>query len=167
MIGARRCRIPTPLSDEPSTVDGPKGRTGMTHPLRLSVKEFWTGFRAQCKATRYCALPPAPNGMRSEFARGEGIWKRDRNDRHWAPAIDRATFSQPINTMPRSQAALRRDARPRGRFASSMPKNLRRPVRINIMSAARSQPDRIGPLCPIPNQSSPRSVTTSAAASQL
>jgi len=39
--------------------------------------------------------------------------------------------------------------------ASSMPKNLRRPVRINIMSAARSQPDRIGPLCPIPNQSSP------------
>jgi len=43
----------------------------------------------------------------------------------------------------------------------------RRPVRINIMSAARSQPDRIGPLCPIPNQSSPHSVTASAAASQL
>jgi hypothetical protein len=43
----------------------------------------------------------------------------------------------------------------RGRSASSMPKNLRRPGRINIMSTARSQPDRIGPLCPIPNQSSP------------
>ena len=64
----------------------------------------------------------------------------------------------------RSQAALRRYVMP-GRLersASSMPKNLRRPVRTNIMSAARSQPDRIGPLCPIPNQSSPRSITASA-----
>jgi hypothetical protein len=57
----------------------------------------------------------------------------------------------------RSQTALQRHVMPGrlGRSASSMPKNLRRPVRINIMSAARSQPDRIGPLCPIPNQSSP------------
>jgi len=93
-----------------------------------------------------------------------------RNDRFWRhQAVDRATFSKPINTTPRSQAALRRHVMPgpRGRFASSMPKNLRRPVRINIMSAARPQPDRIGPLCPIPNQSSSRSVTASAAASQL
>jgi hypothetical protein len=91
-----------------------------------------------------------------------------RNDRFWQ-AVDRATFSQPINTMPRSQAALRRQEMPGpvDDFASTMPKNLRRPVRINITSAARSQPDRIGALCPIPNQSSPRSVTASAAASQL
>ena len=34
-----------------------------------------------------------------------------RNDRFWQ-AVDRATFSQPINTMPRSQAALRRHVMP-------------------------------------------------------
>ena len=170
----RRSSANTAVPDEPRAVAGRKGRTGMTHPHRLSMKAFLDGLSGRNVRPRDTALFLQHRMACEASLRAARLYGSGTNLTQERPLLA-APSGRPRYILAADQhdAALSsrtpvtRDARPPWTICVVDAEEPPRPVRINIMSAARSQPDRIGPLCPIPNQSSPCSVTASAAASQL